>query len=174
MDLGATVCLPNGQPLCENCPWESVCQAHKMERECDFPVKQQKKARKIEEKAVLLIQDGDRIAIHKRPKNGLLADLWEFPNMDGLYTLEKMKETLYSWNLPDFEIEYLGEGKHIFSHVEWHMTGYHLEIGSMLVEEKQQLLQKNKWIIDSKEGLEEEYAIPSAFEYIKKRYKETK
>ena len=116
-----------------------------------------------------MIQDGDRIAIHKRPKNGLLADLWEFPNLDGLYTLEKMKETLYSWNLPDFEIEYLGEGKHIFSHVEWHMTGYHLEIGSMLEEEKQQLLKKNKWIMVSKEEVEEEYAIPSAFEYIKKK-----
>ena len=91
MDLGSAVCLPNGEPLCERCPWESVCQAHKERRETDFPVKPRKKARKIEDRGVFLIEfqpypsgeaqndDADkpknsRILLHKRPAGGLLPD----------------------------------------------------------------------------------------------------
>ncbi|OUQ65414.1 hypothetical protein B5E53_12470 [Eubacterium sp. An11] len=138
MDLGSAVCLPNGEPLCEQCPWESVCQAHKSGRETEFPVKAKKKARKIEEKGIFLIEvehesDGQTegswdILLHKRPAGGLLPDLWEFPNKQGRYTLEKAREQMINWlRGTDYTIEEmasLGEGKHIFSHVEWHMTGY--------------------------------------------------
>ena len=190
MDLGSAVCLPNGQPLCGQCPWENVCQAHKAGRELDFPVKARKKARKIEEKGVFLIEvenvsDGSSesswdILLHKRPPHGLLPDLWEFPNAEGKYTLEKareyMEKRLHGTGYIIEQIDALGDGKHIFSHVEWHMSGYRFRL-MKAPEEKQNAIWENarkseeagEWIFVSKQKAKEEYAIPSAFEYYKKR-----
>lgn len=178
MDLGATICLPNGQPLCDRCPWESVCQAHKMQRETDFPVKAVKKKRRIEKKAVFLIeiQDGKgekKILLHKRPEKGLLSGLWEFPNVEGEYTLEKALEQMRKWNFPDFKqenVSALGTGKHIFSHVEWQMTGYRFCVET----EKENFLKKmaeseRSWALVSEKQLREEYALPSAFECFRKQ-----
>ena len=75
MDLGSSICIPNGEPFCENCPWESICKAHKYGQETDFPVKAKKKQRKIEKKAVFLIEVSDKIILHKRPEKGLLSCL---------------------------------------------------------------------------------------------------
>ena len=190
MDLGSAVCLPNGQPLCGQCPWENVCQAHKAGRELDFPVKARKKARKIEEKGVFLIEvenvsDGSSesswdILLHKRPPQGLLPDLWEFPNAEGKYTLEKareyMEKRLHGSGYIIEQIDALGDEKHIFSHVEWHMSGYRFRL-MKAPEEKQNAIWENarkseeagEWIFVSKQKAKEEYAIPSAFEYYKKR-----
>ena len=196
MDLGSAVCLPNGEPLCERCPWESVCQAHREGRETDFPVKPRKKARKIEDRGVFLIEfqpypsgeaqndDADkpknsRILLHKRPAGGLLPDLWEFPNVSGKYTLEKARETVENWlegtNYTIEEMEDLGKGKHIFSHVEWHMTGYRFRIAArrdLLVSFPESGVSNGdsgEWALVSRENVEKEYAIPSAFECYRKQ-----
>lgn len=83
MDLGAMICIPNGKPLCEKCPVMHLCVGFKngtMER---IPLKPKKKARRIEDKTILLIEYQDKIAIHQREKKGLLAGLWELPNLEG-------------------------------------------------------------------------------------------
>lgn len=79
IELGATVCVPNGKPLCDQCPWDTVCRAYKEDLIDKLPVKTPKKARKIEHKTVFLLECNDQIAIHKRGDKGLLAGLWEFP-----------------------------------------------------------------------------------------------
>ena len=56
----------------------------------ELPVKKQKKARRVEEKTVLLLYYGNRIAVRKRPPRGLLAGLYEFPSLDGYKTGEEM------------------------------------------------------------------------------------
>lgn len=176
MDLGATICLPNGEPLCNQCPWESVCQAHKMQRETEFPVKAGKKPRRIEERTIFLIevkdeQGEEKFLLHKRPEKGLLSGLWEFPNVEGRYTLEKAQEQMRTWNFPDWRqesIEAIGEGKHIFSHVEWHMTGYRIRL-ERLFDPIWRYENKENWTLVSKKEMEEQYALPSAFEYLKKR-----
>lgn len=181
MDLGSSVCLPNGQPICGECPWELVCQAHKMKCETDFPVKAKKKPRRIEKKAVFVIElqkdknkeklaagkekaEEKKILIHKRPSDGLLSDLWEFPNLEGSFTLQKAEEQAGKWKFSDYEIESLGEGKHIFSHVEWQMTGYRLKVFSV----SEEILKKQGWKAVSKQELEEGYALPAAFDCYKK------
>ena len=121
MDLGSSICIPNGEPFCENCPWESICKAHKYGQETDFPVKAKKKQRKIEKKAVFLIEVSDKIILHKRPEKGLLSGLWELPNLDGELSAKELSEQMKKWEIGDYMIEPLGEGKHIFSHVEWQM-----------------------------------------------------
>lgn len=170
MDLGATVCLPNGKPLCDRCPWEAICQAHKQGREKDFPVREKKKPRRIEEKTVFVIEchDGNfsRILLGQRPEKGLLAGLWEYPNIDSRCSMEKAAEILKIWGFNTEDLISLGDAKHIFTHVEWHMTGYYLKVDTLSP-------QVEKWIADrnliwaTKEEIAQDYAIPSAFEAFK-------
>ena len=165
MDLGSSICIPNGEPFCENCPWESICKAHKYGQETDFPVKAKKKQRKIEKKAVFLIEVSDKIILHKRPEKGLLSGLWELPNVDGELSAKELSEQMKKWGIGDYMIEPLGEGKHIFSHVEWQMRGYRIQMRDI----SEKLLEKEEWIAVSREDLEEKYAIPSAFECYRKQ-----
>jgi len=170
MELGATVCLPNGKPLCENCPWDTVCQAYKQDRVMEFPVKQPKKKRKIEQRTVFLLYSKGKIAVCKRPDTGLLAGLWEFPNELGKLGIEEAKEKLEQWGINQYELEETAKGKHIFSHIEWQMSGYFVEIEDGDAIDWREL--EFEWI--SVEEMERRYAIPSAYELflreIEKKY----
>jgi len=163
MDLGATVCLPRGKPLCDRCPWEPVCQARKLGREEDFPARKEKKARRIEKRAVLIMEYGNRILLHKRPGKGLLAGLWEYPNMEGTYTTEKVRDVLEAEGIRDFDLISLGEGKHIFSHVEWHMTGFRVRMDRLPDRIRERLAGDKDWALVTPEELKQDYAVPSAF-----------
>lgn len=160
MDLGATVCIPNGKPLCEKCPIQSYCIACKKDLTAQIPVKPLKKKRKIEKKTIFLFEYEEKVAIHKRPEQGLLARLWEFPNMEGKLSISKVEQVLEENGILDYEMELLGEAKHIFSHVEWHMLGYRIRIQTY---EKKitELFPELLWV--SKKELNETYALPTAF-----------
>lgn len=156
MELGATVCVPNGAPDCGHCPWQELCEAHKEGRMMEFPVKTKAKARRIEKRTVFVIRDGERVAIRKRPAKGLLAGLYELPNVEGELQQEEVLEYVKSEGLAPLRIQKLESAKHIFSHVEWHMNGYAILVEE-LEEEKGNLLFVEAW--DS----QERYAIPAAF-----------
>ena len=83
IELGAIVCVPNGEPKCTECPVAHLCEARKKDLIDVIPVKSKAKASKIEERTVLLFKDNDKLAIRKRPARGLLAGLYEFPNLLG-------------------------------------------------------------------------------------------
>lgn len=172
MDLGAGICLPNGVPLCAECPWAERCRAHQTGRETEFPAAVMKKARKQEDLTVFLIHAGNLVAIHRRPDDGLLAGLWEFPNVPGHLSEEEAKMSLAGMKLrrePEF-IRKLPTAKHIFSHIEWHMTGYEIRIPELSGEELEELQEDETYFVSHKE-LTEHYSIPSAFEKYK-RYEE--
>ncbi len=126
MELGATVCAPNGAPKCEACPLAGICLAHKEGTETDYPVKSKKKPRKVKEMTVLLLHDGEHYALRKRPETGLLAGLWEFPHLDGKRSVEEVLAFLDAQGITALEVEKTVEKTHIFTHVEWHMTGISL------------------------------------------------
>ena len=124
MDLGATVCLPNGAPLCEKCPARAFCAAYQNGMTDVLPVRAAKKPRRVEERTVfLLVRDG-RLALRKRPAKGLLAGLWELPNVPGNLDEAGAAITLAQWGLTARALTPVGAAKHIFSHVEWDMHGY--------------------------------------------------
>ena len=151
MELGATVCLPNGAPLCDQCPVSSLCTAFLQDRTRELPVRSPKKPRRVEERTVFLLFSGGAVALRRRPKTGLLSGLWEFPNVlgDGDGALEE-------WGLiPKRHLE-TRRGKHIFTHVEWHMTGQ-----AILLEEEAVL--PEGWVWASWTELQQTYAVPSAF-----------
>lgn len=127
MDLGAMICLPNGRPLCECCPWEDRCLAHRKGREQNLPIREEKKPRRIEKRTVLRILCGGKMAVRRRPDTGLLAGLYEMPNEDGWLTEEEAAHACEALGFRVLEIRPLGASKHIFSHVEWRMQGYEIE-----------------------------------------------
>jgi A/G-specific adenine glycosylase len=124
MELGATVCLPNGAPKCEECPVSTLCTAYDEKITNQIPAKTKKKARRIDQKTVFVIRCNRRTAIEKRPDEGLLQGLWEFPNAEGDLTLQECEAVLKNWGVQASGIEPLQKARHIFTHVEWHMTGF--------------------------------------------------
>ena len=68
MELGATVCLPNGAPKCNECPLQELCRAHLVGDEESLPVKTKAKKRKIEQRTVFLLVCDGKIALRKRPE----------------------------------------------------------------------------------------------------------
>ena len=83
-----------------------------------------KKARKIEERTVLLLFQGGKIALRKRPDTGLLASLWEFPSVPGSLDEAGVTLTLAQMGLRAQQLEPAGSAKHVFTHIEWDMKGY--------------------------------------------------
>ncbi len=128
MELGATVCLPNGYPKCEQCPLGFLCEARRQQNPLDFPQKNGKKERRIEEKTVFLLRYGNQTALRKRPEKGLLAGLYELPNVEGFLTQQEALRQLEEWGVVPKTVQPAGKGKHIFTHVEWHMQGYIAEV----------------------------------------------
>lgn len=153
MEVGALVCLPNGAPLCSNCPFQNLCASHQDNTMLNYPIKKEKKERKIEEKTIFLVTFADEVLIQKRPAQGLLASLYEYPSEIGHLTKEKVHKL---WNRQGYQIksiQLLPKAKHIFSHLEWHMIGYMIEVA----EKKEGL-----WV--KKEELFQNYSLPSAFQ----------
>ena len=162
MELGAVVCVPNGPARCMECPVAALCKAYHHGTVDELPVKAPKKKRTIENRTVLVIQDGERTAIHKRPQEGLLAGLYELPNVEGHLSMDEALQKVKEMNLEPLHIETLPEAKHIFSHIEWRMTGYRIRVSSL--EERKE----SSFIFTEKKQSEKQYAIPSAFRaYIK-------
>lgn len=160
MELGATICLPNGMPKCEKCPWETICLAHREGRELEFPVKSAKKKRIIEEKTVLLIRDENKAALQKRPAKGLLAGMYEFPWLEGKLSKEEVLARVKEAGLSVLHIKPVGESKHIFTHKEWHMTGYAIRVDELSGEKGPE----NYLYVERREA-KERYPIPSAYAY---------
>lgn len=157
MEIGATVCLPNGEPKCEQCPLSQLCKAYQNQCMLDYPKKAPKKGRVIEEKTVLILLDEDKVALHKRPEKGLLAGLFEFPMLEGHQKKSAVLKYLKALGLETIRITPLREAKHIFSHKEWHMIGYQVRVDEL------SKVEVPDWIFASPGMTQEKYPIPSAF-----------
>ena len=125
MELGALICLPNGRPLCESCPVRDLCQSCAAGTQLALPTRQKKPRRRKEEKTVLLLCRPGEVQITQRPADGLLASLWEFPTLPGLHTSAEVAELL---SVPTEAVTPLGPATHIFTHIEWQMQGYRVEL----------------------------------------------
>ena len=126
MELGATVCIPNGEPLCDRCPLYAHCTAREKSLTDCIPVKAPKKERKVENHTILIVRHRDQIALMRRPARGLLAGLWEYPNytqaMDEKAVSELLKE------LEPISVSRLSDSIHVFTHIEWKMIGYEVVV----------------------------------------------
>ena len=128
MELGETVCIPNGSPYCEICPLKTFCIAKAKGETMELPVREKNLCRKKEERTVFLLTKQGKIAIQKRKETGLLSGMYEFPNVLGKLEEKEINQLLETWKLKGKTIVRKGEKKHIFSHVEWHMFVYQIEV----------------------------------------------
>lgn len=126
MELGALVCIPNGAPLCAQCPLAVLCTAHKENTVEALPVKTPLKARKIVPLTVAVVSRGGRVLLHRRPETGLLAGLWEPLLLEGVCTEAAAVLALAALGVTARPLEPLRTAKHVFTHLEWHMNGYAL------------------------------------------------
>ena len=159
IELGATVCAPNREPMCEVCPLCDRCVAYREGRTNEIPVRSPKKPRRIEERTVFLIRDGDRTALCKRPSKGLLSGLYELPNVEGHLSEDEVLSHLRSLGFEPLRIQKLENAKHIFTHIEWHMIAYDVRI----TPEFDGLHGQSGMLLIPNGELHQRYAIPSAF-----------
>ena len=163
MELGALVCVPNGAPLCEQCPLASLCEARRAGTALELPHKAAPKARRIEPVTVVLAEDAEeRFLLQQRPQKGLLAGLWQPLLWEGeALSTEEVCARLEALGLACEGIEPLPAAKHIFSHIEWRMSGYSACVGSAEA--------PAGCVWASREQLQNEYTLPGAFKAYKKK-----
>lgn len=152
MELGATVCVPNGAPYCAACPLRDICKSADGGWK-ELPVREAKKPRRIEEKTVFVLECDGTFAVCKRGRSGLLAGLWEFPNTEGILETAQALRQAEAWDVHPSAIEKTVARTHVFTHVEWHMRGVYLQCRTRAPE--------FTWA--TKQQLENEIALPTAF-----------
>ncbi len=159
MELGETVCLPNAEPRCGECPLAGACLARERGIARQLPVRAPKKARRVEQRTILVcIDEGTEPAVllHRREPAGLLGGLWELPGTEGWLTAEEAEAQARAFGLRTAAVEPLGEGKHIFSHIEWRMQGYRLTV-------ERGTAAGDGWVWATGAQVLGVYALPSAF-----------
>lgn len=154
MELGATVCVPNGAPDCGRCPCAAFC----LSRDGgwrSYPARAEKKPRRREALTLLLLRCGERTAVEKRPERGLLAGLWQLPNLSGHCAPEAAIETAAAWGAEPSDLLRERRHTHIFTHVEWDMVCYELRCRAAPP--------RFRWAAPAE--LADEVALPTAFRW---------
>lgn len=152
MELGACICTPRA-PKCDDCPVARICFAKQHNKTADLPVKLPKRAKRLENRTVFLFESDGTLAIEKRMEKGLLSGLWQFPNLSGALSPEDALAAAAKFGAHPVELLKETHKTHIFTHIRWEMTGYHI-----LCHE-----QDPRFIWASRQELQSTYALPTAF-----------
>lgn len=171
MELGQTLCLPNRLPICEECPLASLCRACAAETTDRIPYRSKKKERRVEDRLVLLLCNTEgNFAIRRRPTEGLLADLWELPNIlvdEQTDAYAAISDFCTANGIHPTEFAELPAARHLFTHIEWRMRGFYINVEVADKEAASPLT------FVTEEDLFKNRAIPSAFRaympYIRKK-----
>ena len=153
MELGATVCGPNRKPDCYNCPCKQFCYGFREGTAQDLPVKTPKRSRRVQDLTVFILHCDGRYALEKRPNQGLLAGLWQFPNTQGWLETQQALDAVEMMGLKPREITRQVERNHIFTHIEWRMRGVYVEV--------REINETFSWLTG--EQIETQAALPTAF-----------
>lgn len=153
MELGATLCGPNWKPRCEECPCRDFCKGHQNGTAEALPVKAPKKEKRQEERTVFILSCQGRYALEKRPNRGLLAGLWQFPNVTGTLTTGEALRQAEAFGLHPAELRREINRKHIFTHIRWNMRGIYLEVAEPT----------GSFVWMTPEEIDTQAALPTAF-----------
>ena len=166
IELGALVCLPNGAPKCAECPLAATCLARKAGLQERLPIRKKNAPRKIQHKTVLILREGERVALRRRPSDGLLAALYEPFCLEGALDSDAVQAFLQAQGLFPLHITPIGEAKHIFTHLEWHMCGFEVILPLGSITKMEQNGAKNPFInlfFAQRDEVDTRYALPSAY-----------
>ncbi len=110
MEFGALQCVP--KPVCSVCPMNASCKALKISKVLNYPVKKPKKKTPVRTGRIYIVQQNDTVLMLKRHRKGLLAGMWELPNI--LEDEEKHTDFEQKHSLKPMEC--IGNVKHAYSH----------------------------------------------------------
>ncbi|GAK10320.1 A/G-specific adenine glycosylase [Geomicrobium sp. JCM 19038] len=159
MELGALICKPK-KPDCEQCPVSKLCLAREKGVVEQLPIKAKKAKPKDQQvSCAVIVDENERVLIEQRPKEGLLAGLWQFPAVLGhANDLSSVLHDQYKLDLPlQKESDVF---KHVFSHLKWEVSVY---TGTIATEEEHQGVWVNKHEFQS-------YSFPVVYQKIAKHY----
>ncbi|RSL32551.1 A/G-specific adenine glycosylase [Salibacterium salarium] len=168
MELGALVCTPKS-PGCLLCPVQEYCKARKQGIQEELPVKEKKKAPAAKDMAAVVLKNKEgKLLIHQRGEKGLLAKLWEFPNVE-VPAKQSRPDVLSEFLTKEYGMNVeigqpIQKVQHVFSHLIWNITVF-----DAWISENTELNDDAKWIL-----LEEadEYAFPVSHQKILETQKE--
>ncbi len=126
MELGALICVPNHEPSCCECPLKPLCASTKEELWKELPLKSAKKPRRTEVYTVFLLSCGERYALRCRAERGLLAGLWEFPNLPGRLGPQEALDAAAAWGCRPKALLRQTERSHVFTHRNWELPAYRI------------------------------------------------
>lgn len=152
MDLGSGICTPRS-PRCEECPLRSVCRAAAKGCAEKYPVKAPKKEKRQEKLTLFLLECDGAFAIEKRTQKGVLHGLWQLPNVMGALAPEAALSAAQGFGVQPIAIVRELHREHIFTHIRWEMTCYHLRC----------LSQSGALTWATPDELDAKYALPTAF-----------
>lgn len=152
MELGETVCIPNGMPKCDICPLKKYCKAYKNSNYFLYPVKDEKGVKEEIEMTVIIPIWDKMVAVRKRKEVGLLHGLYEFPNVIGSKSISEIK-TLSSKFGKVFDIKKGISYTHVFTHKKWKMQAYFVFFESIDCRD----------LFYSISDIENNFALPTAF-----------
>lgn len=153
MELGAIICLPNGTPLCDQCPVKNICMANENGTQEFLPVRKEKVARKEQQKTLFVFKTQGKIALQRREEKGVLEGMWELPNTEGILGKKEVSAYMEQLNVLGYTVEKSKKGQHIFTHIKWEMQCYYIHCEETF----------GPYIWADAEALQNEYAIPTAF-----------
>ena len=158
IELGALVCLPGAAAKCDICPLAAVCRAHAAGLVAQLPVRKKPAPRKKEPRTVLILRIEDTVALRRRPDAGLLAGLFEPFCLPGRLSEEAVRAALADLGVTPERLTPLGEAKHVFTHLEWHMTGY-----EVLLTPADTACLPSDLLFVPRDELDRAYPLPSAY-----------
>ena len=153
MELGATVCGPNRKPDCVNCPCKQICLGYQNNTAEQLPARAPKQGRRVEDRTVFVLICDDLYTVEKRPPKGLLAGLWQLPNVEKKLDIPEAIAWLESVGLAPKNILRQIERNHIFTHIEWHMRGFYIALNNT----------NNTYTWLTAEQIDKEIGLPTAF-----------
>ncbi len=151
MELGSLICVPR-KPNCEKCPIRTNCKAYLMQLQNEIPLRKSNiEKRKIRRYHFLCFYQNE-IMVNKRPEQGLLANLWEFPGVEA-ENKKTARETFFQkYDIQLSGMKYLFNYQHIFSHRIWQIRVYRVDISNKV---------ETAFFLSSNELLK--LALPSAY-----------
>lgn len=155
MELGAIVCVPNGAPLCDECPMQAVCLARRSRSYGLLPVRKEKAARRREDMTVFFLESEGKIALIKRREKDVLKGMWQFPNVPGLLGEADARARLAEMGVTVRGGMQKRAHLHVFTHKEWNMTCYYAACDRL----------PEACAAFTAEEIEERVSLPSAFKW---------
>ena len=153
MELGATVCMPGTQPCCTKCPVSHLCGAFLNGTQSVFPVKSPKPPKRPEDISVFVLRCNGKIALCKREEHGLLAGMWQLPNVQGHVDATQVLDTIANWGAQPQAVLKVAQKKHVFTHIVWNLSCFFVECGC----------ESPQFVWATQQELSARYALPTAF-----------